>query len=153
MPSYLIVIAGVAAGGVYFFVARPTQQFVEDNKEALLKTVANFEKCLVEQPAQMCREKLMTEDGRKAASTEGVALLGAKIKANLGNRLTVEPDEKSFTWNKYAGTGEYNLTISFNLKVAYEKDAHATETVSVMSYNGEPFLIRSWRINSNEMLR
>jgi len=150
---WLVVIAAIAAGAFYFLVVRPGQQFVEDNKEVLLKTVANFEKCLVEGSAQVCRDKLMTEEAKKAAPAEGLTLLGAKIKTNLGKRLNVEPEEKSFTWKKYAGTGGYNFTINFTLKVAYEKDPNASETVSVMSHNGEPFLIQAWRINSNQMLK
>jgi hypothetical protein len=149
----LLGLAVIGAGAMYLIVIRPGQQFVEANKDLLLETVANFEKCLVEQPGQVCRDTLMTEDAKKTASAEGLSLLGAKIKTNLGKRLTVVPDEKSFTWNKYAGTAGFNFTISFNLKTAYEKDPNASETISIVSHNNEPFLISGYRINSNQMLK
>jgi hypothetical protein len=159
MKKYRYIIFGILvlplliAGGFYLFVVLPGQAFIEDNKPKLVNVANNFMECLLNKNAEECRQTLASEEFKKAASAEALNLLLAKMQKSLSERTVAIPIDKSFTWTKFAGSNGVSFTVSFVLNVPYEHDEHATEQWTVVREGEGPFLVQTFRINSNEMIK
>lgn len=155
----IIVLASIAvllATAGYFFIVKPGIQFVNtmnEMKPEVLERAAAFVNCISDERSLNCKEQFMTENAQKVSNDEGLRLLGMKIRNKLGKRLVVSIDDKSYRANKNFNSNGTTMTFSFTAKVKYDKDPAVTETYILVKKGTAPFLVHSFNINSNELLR
>jgi hypothetical protein len=145
----LLFIVGIA---VYFLFIRPGHKFIEQNKDQFRATAKLLIDCLENYQAVQCSIYL-SDAANKAIPAPKLEMFANAIRSKLGKRVDGVLVDESIKWQKFAGTGGSSFSVSFQMKVIYEKDANVVESYRVINKGDSTFLIEFFKINSDKLLQ
>ena len=149
----ILTCLALAAGGLYIFLIRPGQVFIEEHKKDMVAKADNFMKCMMEGQAEVCSNDFLSENFKNASPPEKMKMLSDRLKKTLVERINSIPYDESFAWKKFAGPKGVTTSVNFRMKVNFVGEANASEEYTFVKSGDGPFLIEAFRINANKLLQ
>jgi hypothetical protein len=151
MAVFLVLLV-VGAGSGYCFVIMPAAKYIEQNKDRFSTTAKLLIDCLENYRADQCSIYL-SDAANKAIPAEKLTMLANAIKSKLGKRADGALVDNTIQWQKFAGPGGPSLSVSFQVKAVYEKDAVVTETYRLVQKGNSAFLVEFFHIGSDKFFQ